>query len=162
MIKNILLIILVLIHALLLHFFGISWIGTTLLFYYIVYLILRFVLLKILFQKNSNHLQDLLLGDLVRITGVVKLEILNGAGKKNFLNLSELLSVIPCDYPTEQTFQSIENNIKNAILSGYSFGITDMIIAQVAKEKNAPLWSLDSDFKNMEKLGFVELYKPKI
>lgn len=56
MIKNILLIILVLIHALLLHFFGISWIGTTLLFYYIVYLILRFLLLKIPFQKVGKLL----------------------------------------------------------------------------------------------------------
>jgi predicted nucleic acid-binding protein len=36
--------------------------------------------------------------------------------------------------------------------------VTDLIIAALAYERTAHVWSLDSDFEHMEKLGFVQLY----
>jgi predicted nucleic acid-binding protein len=115
------------------------------------------------FQKANSHvsmhLQNLLTEDQIGITGIVRLEILNGSGKKNFTKLQSLLEAIPCFYPSVKTFQSVETSIQKSMEAGFTFGISDLLITTIVQENNSLLWTLDSDFFNMEKLQLVKLYR---
>ena len=42
--------------------------------------------------------------------------------------------------------------------NGHRFSVTDLLIASIAFENKSTLWTLDSDYKRMEKLGFVNLF----
>jgi predicted nucleic acid-binding protein len=116
------------------------------------------------FFKNSKspisiHLKELMDKDKVYITSITRLEILCGASKKNFALLENLLSAIPTFTTNENSYKKIEKKIQKSIESGIRFGIADLLIAQIVEDhKNGILWSLDSDFKAMQKLSFLKLY----
>ncbi len=116
------------------------------------------------FFKNANskvsvHLKELLKEDRIAISGITRLEILCGASRKNFPLLKELLSAVPTFYTDENTFHKLEIKIQKSAESGYRFGIADLLIAQTVENAGGILWTLDSDFLMMEKLGFIQLYK---
>jgi predicted nucleic acid-binding protein len=60
--------------------------------------------------------------------------------------------------PTEETWQLIERWIPTAADAGFRFDLADLLIAGVTNELGGLVWSLDSDFQAMEKLGFAHLY----
>jgi predicted nucleic acid-binding protein len=44
--------------------------------------------------------------------------------------------------------------------SGQRFGFGDLLIGALARETGSLVWSLDSDFEPMSRLGFVDFYEP--
>jgi len=47
-----------------------------------------------------------------------------------------------------------------AVRKGDAFGVGDLLIAAIAHEAGALVWSLDNAFSRMERLRFVECYEP--
>lgn len=112
-------------------------------------------------SQVSRHLKELLNEDNVSIVTITRLEILCGASKNNFPVLEDLLSAVPTFYPNEISYKKIEKKIQKSIESGFRFGIADLIIAQTVEDQSGILWTLDSDFKAMQKLGFIKLHELK-
>ena len=52
----------------------------------------------------------------------------------------------------------IEGWIAPAADAGHRFAVTDLLVAGLAHDIGALVWSLDSDFDRMETLGLVRLY----
>jgi hypothetical protein len=116
------------------------------------------------FFRNKNSLVtakmfDLLDNDLVRLAVPVKQEILSGCSAKNFSKVEKSLGALPVYYPQKQTWKLIEQWTFWAIKAGKRFSSFDLLIAGITKENEGRLWSLDSDFKQMAELKFIELYK---
>ena len=98
--------------------------------------------------------------DLVALASIVHLELISGAKLNEIQQLKRVLSALPTFYPQKGTWKRIEDWIEPGIKSGQRFGIADLLIASTTAEHQGELWSLDSDFKRMEKLGFVKCLHP--
>ncbi|MGH7557611.1 MAG: PIN domain-containing protein [Gemmatimonadota bacterium] len=110
---------------------------------------------------EARHLEALLDADLVVLAAPVHLEVLGGASKKDLARLRRGLSALPVYFPTETTWERIDGWITRAVQSGERFGIADLLIAAIAAERKASLWSLDADFARMAQLDFIELHRPR-
>ncbi len=97
--------------------------------------------------------------DQIVLPVLVKLEILAGCSKKNFAEVKRTFSALPLLYPEYSTWEKIEEWLPLAIGHGENFSIPDLIIAAIAQERQAFLWTQDGDYKRMEKLRFVKLLK---
>ena len=60
--------------------------------------------------------------------------------------------------PTEDTWKPLAEWIQRAADAGQHFTLTDLLIAALAEEIDALVWSLDTDFERMERLKMVRLY----
>lgn len=109
---------------------------------------------------EANHLRSLLDRDEICLAAIVRLEILLGAGRRDRARLARLLSALPVFYPTDRTWTTIESWIEKAGSVGERFGITDLLIAAIAAERGAAVWSLDADFARLQRLGLVRLHRP--
>ena len=112
-------------------------------------------------QKSSEarRLSDLLDNDEVAIAIPIRIELLSGARRSDLPRLSRTLSALPIYFPNDATWRRMEGwlgTIKNA---GDWFGIGDLLIAGIAAENQAAIWSLDGDFSRMAKLKLIELYR---
>ncbi|HEY6322423.1 MAG TPA: PIN domain-containing protein [Thermoanaerobaculia bacterium] len=107
--------------------------------------------------ENLRRLLDL---DAVALAAPVRVEILAGASTGDRARLRRLLSAIPTFYPTAATWERLESWLERAAAGGEHFGFADLLIGALAVEHGGRLWSLDSDFRRMARLGLVELFVP--
>ena len=106
-------------------------------------------------------LAALLEADAVILVVPVRLELLVGAPARERPRLRRVLSALPIAYPTDETWTLIERFVESATDAGHRFGVGDLLIAALASEQGALVWSLDGDFKRMARLAFVSLYDPR-
>jgi predicted nucleic acid-binding protein len=112
-------------------------------------------------SEEARHLDTLLESDQVGLAVPVRIEILSGASVTDQRRLKRVLSALPLLSPTEGTWQLIESWVVVASKAGDHFGVADLLIAALAAEQTASVWSLDSDFKRMGKLGLIQVYQPR-
>jgi predicted nucleic acid-binding protein len=105
-----------------------------------------------------NALRSLTDADEVALALPVRLELVAGIARKDRRALRLALSGLPVVVPTEETWTIIERWIPDAADKGHRFAVTDLLIAALAEQVGALVWSLDADFGRMEQLGLVHLY----
>ncbi|MCI0412600.1 hypothetical protein L0222_07345 [bacterium] len=113
-------------------------------------------------QIIGNHVKELLDLDQAMLTAPVKIEILSGSPKSMFARLRSVLSALPIYYPEPDTWNTIDLWLEEAMKTGQHFGFRDLLIGALTVKQEAQLWSLDSDFERMSKLGWLDLYRPKL
>ncbi|HEY3352413.1 MAG TPA: PIN domain-containing protein [Polyangia bacterium] len=105
-------------------------------------------------------LDRLLDEDGVAVAAPVRVELLGGARKDQQPTLRRVLGAVPTFRPTDATWDRMESWALQATAKGHRFGVGDLLIAAIAADQDAPVWSLDSDFGAMAKLGFIRAYRP--
>jgi predicted nucleic acid-binding protein len=107
---------------------------------------------------HATALRSLLDADEVALALPVRIEFVAAAAKKDRLHLRKALAALPLVVPTDETWHQVEKWVSQARDAGYGFALSDLIIASLAHELTALVWSLDNAFERMEKLGFVQRY----
>lgn len=103
-------------------------------------------------------LAQLIDADAVVLPLPVRLELLSGARASDRATLRTRLSALAVAHPTDETWALVERWVVAAADKGHRFGIGDLLIAALAAERQALVWSLDGDFDCLAKLGLVQLY----
>jgi len=109
-------------------------------------------------QSVGRHLQVLLDDDEVLLPIPARIELLAGASAKQQNRLRADLSALPAAMPADATWHRIEAWLPRAAAAGERFGFADLLIAGLAADHEAALWSLDQDFVRMARLRFLRLY----
>jgi len=110
-------------------------------------------------SKISKTLQRLLDADEVALALPVRLELWAGTAKADRRAFRRAFSALPLLVPTEDTWRPLDDWIVRAADAGARFAITDLLIARLADEIGALVWSLDSDFARMARLKLVPLFE---
>jgi len=105
------------------------------------------------------HVVELLDSDEVALSAPVRIEILAGASKRDDVRLRRVLSALPLFFPTEETWTRIDDWLVRAWAAGERFGFADLLIAAIAADQHASIWSLDGDFTRMARIGLVEIHR---
>lgn len=103
-------------------------------------------------------LRKLIDADEVLLALPVRWEIIAGVSRKDRSAFRRALSALPVIVPSEETLRVVEGWIEPAADAGHRFAVTDLLIAGLAHDVGALVWSLDADFQRMESLGLVRLY----
>ncbi|MBI4161050.1 MAG: PIN domain-containing protein [Acidobacteria bacterium] len=103
-----------------------------------------------------GHLFD---EDAVLLAAPVRIEILSGASRRDRGRLRRLLSAFPVAYPDQGTWERIDRWLDVAGEAGERFGFADLLIGALAAERDAPVWSFDSDFARLARLGLIRLHR---
>jgi predicted nucleic acid-binding protein len=103
-------------------------------------------------------LRKLIDADEVLLALPVRWEVMAGVSRKDRSAFRRALSALPVIVPSEDTLRVVEGWIEPAADAGHRFAVTDLLIAGLAHEVGALVWSLDVDFQRMESLGLVRLY----
>jgi len=106
----------------------------------------------------GHQLQSLLDADEVALAVPVRIEILSGASTRNLPSLKRVLSALPLFYPTDESWARIDTWVEIGLRSGERFGFGDLLIAAIAVDHQASVWSLDDDFHRMARLGWIDLH----
>ena len=104
-------------------------------------------------------LRELLENDEVLLPVPVKIELLCGSSKRERAALRSGLSALPLAYPTDDTWRLMDGWTDHTSGAGESFGLGDLLIAAIAHEAGALVWSLDSAFERLKRLRLVRLYE---
>lgn len=91
---------------------------------------------------------------------VVRMELLAGVARRQQNRIGTDLSALALAFPVRGTWERIEAWLFDAAAHGKQFGILDLVIAALAAERGARVWSLDHAFATMAALGWIELYTP--
>jgi predicted nucleic acid-binding protein len=105
------------------------------------------------------HVVELLDSEEAALSAPVRIEILAGAANRDVLQLRRVLSALPLFFPTEETWVRIDDWLERARAAGERFGFADLLIAAIAADQHAPVWSLDGDFMRMGRIGLVEIHR---
>ena len=111
-------------------------------------------------SPQAEHLTELLDRDEVGLAVPVRVELLSGAARRDRPRLRRALSGLPVFLPVEATWARIDQWIELAGQRGHRFGVADLLIGAIAVDRGCPLWSLDTDFHRMARLGLLETYHP--
>jgi len=106
----------------------------------------------------ASVLRKIIDADDVVLALPVRLELLAGVARRDRPALKRGLSALPVIVPSEETWRTIESWIEPAADKGDRFAVTDLLIAGLANDIGALVWSLDTDFRRMESLGLARLY----
>ena len=110
--------------------------------------------------READALAQLVDADEVGLPIPVRIELLSGASTADRVRLRRVLSALPVLYPTDDTWRLVDGWIDVAGKSNDRFGFVDLLIGALAKEARALVWSRDTDFARMARLGLIELYLP--
>lgn len=103
-------------------------------------------------------LKQLIDADEVGLALPVRIELMAGIARKDRRAFGRALSGLPILMPTEETWRLVESWVAPAADKGQRFGVTDLLIAGLAHEAGALVWSLDADFDRLEEIGLVRTY----
>ncbi len=109
---------------------------------------------------EATTLRALLDADEVLLPVPVKVELLSGTSKRQRAQLRAALSALPLAYPTDDTWRLMDEWTDRASAAGASFGVGDLLIAALAHEAGALIWSLDGAFPRLERLELAQCYEP--
>lgn len=109
-------------------------------------------------EESVAALGGLLDADEVALPLPVRVELLAGSSPTNRKALRQALSALPVAHPSEETWRILERWVAPAADAGHRFTIGDLLIAALASELGALVWSFDRHFEQMEKLRMVRLY----
>lgn len=112
--------------------------------------------------RTHDTLQRLVSADEVALALPVRLELVAGISKTDRPAFVRALSALPLLVPTEDTWRTVEGWVPRAADAGQRFAVTDLLIAALADEVSALVWSLDTDFDRLAALGFVQPYTAKV
>lgn len=107
----------------------------------------------------AETLRTLIDADEVALALPVRMELMAGVARKDRAALRRALTALPVVVPSEDTWQTIERWIEPAANAGDRFAIADLLIAGLAHDIGALVWSLDSDFERMASRNLVRLYR---
>lgn len=110
-------------------------------------------------SPETPLLRGLLDADEVALPAPVRTELLMGVAGGKRSPLAEALSALPVLYPTEETWRTVDAWTERAAARGHSFSLGDLLIAVLASEAGALVWSLDRDFERLARLALVQLYR---
>ena len=111
-------------------------------------------------NPEAQALSALLDSDDLLLPVPVRTELLGGAREADRGPLRRTLTALPLAYPTDDTWRAMDAWAAQARDRGERFGVGDLLIAALAHEAGALVWSLDPDFQRMARLRFIELYEP--
>ena len=110
--------------------------------------------------EQARVLRHLLDADDVLLPIPVKIELLSSVSQRERRTLRSGLSALPLAYPTDDTWRLVDSWTDRAVEAGASFGVGDLLIAALAHDAGALVWSNDRAFVRLERLQLVERYEP--
>ena len=109
-------------------------------------------------DSPAETLTSLLDADEVALALPVRVELSAGIARTGRAALKSGLTALPVVVPTEATWELVEEWGVRSADAGQRFAMADLLIAALADEIGALVWSLDADFNRLSGLGFVRLY----
>jgi len=106
----------------------------------------------------ASTLDGLLDEDRVVLVPPVRLELLLGCRKSQRVRLLRLLEAIPTLPATEGAWKAAERLSLELREDGVTAGVVDLLIAALAFEHAASLWTLDKDFDPLFKTQRLEAF----